>query len=292
MGIVLYRGDSTKIKNFEYSKTNKRCLLGQGVYLTDSLKIAASYRKKGVRSLYTKDPSILFDGEAKDRTEAFELAFPGFGKLMWEKEKDISDWWTRLNEKDKAKYLESKRELYNILIESKQIVAKYSTRSPAEEVIKIGKSASSVKSRIKSLKETHKNVIKVKLMEDIDIGFLTSFEFDEKDFNSSVFNVDIPCNDVWFWELMYSSKIMIGKKANNIDKYVSENIGSSVYKAVRTETKDVKEPWNKIKKVLQPKGYIGYEYKGGVRIGFNVKHRAFCIWNDEYVNAHKVKRFK
>lgn len=47
--ILLYRGDSTHIDEFLFSKTNKTCLLGKGFYLTDSGEVGHSYRTKNQR---------------------------------------------------------------------------------------------------------------------------------------------------------------------------------------------------------------------------------------------------
>lgn len=41
----LYRGDSTKVVKFDFNKTRKYSLVGQGIYLTNSIKIAQSYRE-------------------------------------------------------------------------------------------------------------------------------------------------------------------------------------------------------------------------------------------------------
>lgn len=46
----LYRGDSTKIVKFDFNKTRKYSLVGQGIYLTNSIKIAQSYREKNTSS--------------------------------------------------------------------------------------------------------------------------------------------------------------------------------------------------------------------------------------------------
>ena len=45
--IDLYRGDSSKIKEFNLNKTNSYSLLGKGIYLTDTKRVAETYRDKG-----------------------------------------------------------------------------------------------------------------------------------------------------------------------------------------------------------------------------------------------------
>lgn len=70
--LTLYRGDAEKIREFSFHKTNKHCLFGPGIYLTNKQKVADSYRTKGGRShsLYS---TTLFSGHAKDRTEALVM---------------------------------------------------------------------------------------------------------------------------------------------------------------------------------------------------------------------------
>lgn len=41
-------------------------------------------------------------------------------------------------------------------------------------------------------------------------------------------------------------------------------------------------------KLLRKAGFIGYEYKGGVVTGGSIRHRAFCLWDNDFVNAAKV----
>lgn len=45
--LTLYRGDYTRIRKFAFHKTNRNCFVGQGIYLTDSIEIADTYRTKG-----------------------------------------------------------------------------------------------------------------------------------------------------------------------------------------------------------------------------------------------------
>lgn len=75
--LTLYRGDSTKIAEFDLHKTYKNCLYGQGIYLTNSLEVAHSYRTKEATESQWQEP-ILFVGKAANRPEAFAKAFEQF----------------------------------------------------------------------------------------------------------------------------------------------------------------------------------------------------------------------
>ena len=61
------------IEEFDVNKTSDYCYAGKGIYLTDRLEIAMTYRTKGYRGFTPS--SDLFEGLAKDRSEAIEKGF-------------------------------------------------------------------------------------------------------------------------------------------------------------------------------------------------------------------------
>ncbi len=87
-GLTLYRGDFEKISKFKFHKTNRHCLVGRGIYLTDSKEVADSYRTKGMRitdDYCVSKSDVLFQGETNNKGEALEKAFEKFLSNAWEK---------------------------------------------------------------------------------------------------------------------------------------------------------------------------------------------------------------
>jgi len=295
MTLTLYRGDSVKIKQFEFNKTNKWCLLGQGIYLTNSLKVAQTYRTKDAGKSYMHQ---LFYGECDNRNEAYEKGFGGFCKVLWEKE---HGWCTRYpTGTDQQKFEEKHRNKYRALIEAGEITADYTTRPVLDSGFSYYRNASQRIAKVKEEKKKHKAYIKVVWEEDPNIGYITKFEFEENKFEPFLLNVDVACNDEFFWSLMYDGGVRIGKQGGNMEEYIRANFGRKIFDCVAEGFVDPRgkhhshkqDAWRKIGNILRPYGTIGMEYNGGVRLGGGHTHRAFCIWDEEFVNDHKVERFK
>lgn len=284
MAVTLYRGDAQKIKEFAFSKTNKNCLVGQGIYLTDSLKIANTYRTKGT---YETAVHQLFNGEADNRNEAIEKAFPKFCEHMWHDEYGVCNWYSRVADKDKKRHEDKCRPLFRKLVEEKVITADYTSPPVTTALRSAYIKPSSTIAWEKDMKKKHKRFLKVMWVKHPNVGFVTRFEFDEAKFNPNVFNVDKACNDDFFWTLMFDSGLKIGHQANGLEEYIKHNKGTLVFNAVKERS-----DWKKVSQVLRPYGFIGYEYSGGMRLGGGHSHRAFCIWDEQFVNDHKVERFK
>jgi len=49
--------------------------------------------------------------------------------------------------------------------------------------------------------------------------------------------------------------------------------------------------YQRARRALQEYGYRGFEYPGGM-ITQGVRHRAFCVWDEDFVNEHKMKIYK
>jgi hypothetical protein len=289
MNLTLYRGDSTKIKEFEVKKTNKYCLLGQGIYLTDKLSIAHSYREKDVPTRH-----ILFNGAADNRIQALDLSFETFCKAMWEKEHLRSEWWSKAPENVKRKYRQSNRKLFLDLIDNKKIQADYTSPPPVTAINNKYHKASSIIAAQKELEKNHTRYLKVVWNEEPNAGFVTKFEFNKNEFDTKVFHVDKACNDEFFWTLMHDAKLDVGIQTYDLAEYLKHQVGRNVYNSVdsRSGRYGSKNVWSKIAKIIEPYGFVGFEYNGGSRLGGGYNHRAFSIWDEEYVNDHKVQRFK
>lgn len=305
MSLTLYRGDADKIKEFEFKKTNKYCLLGQGIYLTDNLKIANTYRTKGSGITPVHQ---LFYGQADNRLDALKLAYPKFCGIQWANENKAFPYgYTRLTTAEQKKYEDKYRDLYQKLIEDKEIKVEYTTAPVVTAVRGRFTKPSATIAAQKELEKNHKKYLKVEWEEIPDAGYITRFEFKPEEFNPFVFNVDVACNDEFFWELMYDAKLPIGHAAANMEEYIRANKGVKPFDAVvkrpdpnarqtmkqRIARYDEKAMWRKIANIIKPYGYIGYEYNGGTRLGGGYgRHRAFSIWDEDFVNEHKVQRFK
>ncbi len=49
--------------------------------------------------------------------------------------------------------------------------------------------------------------------------------------------------------------------------------------------------YKKVRRALEEYGYRGLEYPGGM-ITNGISHRAFCVWDEDFINDHKVKIYK
>lgn len=271
--LVLFRGDSEKIKEFDVSQTSKWGLLGRGIYLTDSKKTAQTYRSKG---LYSKaNNRTLFTGVAKDRPTALNEALKHYADDQWLELRRTG----QAVPPDSKKYIEMVRPHFFRLVEEKKIVAKYlSSQNKLIEVVDLSKPQD---------------------------GYLTEFHFNLQAFNTSVMKIDGCIKDRGFWELMWEHKVPVGVEAADMEMYCDTNcyrdyhlafggnfsrVVSSVW-STSSLFRDSTKKQNvllKMQKILAPYGYRGFEYNGGRYLGGNHYHRAFCMWDDDFVNEHKV----
>ena len=274
MKTILYRGDFEKIDRFDFDKTHKYCLVGQGIYLTDSRVIASSYRTKDSSEVTM---ACLFNKEAANRNEAFEKAFLEFCKI---KHQQLYGYGKYPIGKKQEKFECSLVREYRQLIEDNIIKAEYCNSFGFS---RFGHRIE--KKTIKVIWEIIKNP-----------GYLSMFEFDTKYLDNNIIHTDTSLDNKDFWELMFVKGIKIGKEASNVSDYIDMNNGTRVSEAIKTFHSDkalFKRDgiWAKIRQVLEPYGIIGFEYNGGQRLGYK-NHRAFCIWDDELVNSCRVSVLK
>lgn len=274
--LILYRGDSNKIKEFKYKETNKYCLLGQGIYLTNKESVAHTYRTKGTRE---SNKEILFSGQSDNRATALEEGFYGYCVEKWVEDKGCMTKYPT-DPKQKKRFEDSQRLEYNRLIDKGEIVASYT-----DVVGMVQYKSQKVKRSLK--------VVWTKL--HVDIGYVTRFEFEEDHFNKAMFHVDQPCNDPAIWTLVYKNGMFVGTPYDNLSDYVKQNTGRKVAASTILPGlfgRDTRSNWLKLQRLLRPLGYLGFEYNGGMRLGGGGTHRAFCVWDENFVNEHKVERFK
>lgn len=280
MELVLYRGDFEKIHEFKYKKTHAWSLVGKGIYLTNDLKIAQSYRTKGGSEEATK---TLFIGEAANRTEALKAAFKTFCEFQWRNKGGRGRY---LSGTEAIRFEQSCQAQWSQLIEAGAIKADYISHPIPTGGRRCGASSAQRAHQKERLKHAPPR-LKVEWDKDIKVGYVSKFIFDKAYIDTNVLHVDRPCYDEAFWGLMYDRQIAIGRQYATREDYVKANRGRRILQTTGEFT-----AWEKVKNALMPYGIIGYEYNGGQRLGGGYNHRAFCLWNDEFVNQHKIERFR
>lgn len=278
--LKLYRGDASKIGEFKYSMTSKHCLLGQGIYLSDKVTVAETYRTKGTYSRSTYEP--LYNGIAATKGEAMAGALENYVDSMYKKQHGKAP----ANSKTRDSFKEIVRYAFFKLVDEDRLVVK--------------------KSAILRNNKEYRWVIEID-GEEKD-GYLTSFEFPKAMLLNNVIDVDKRTLDVGFLEIVYESRLLhrqIEKKAIRYTKVPPSRLNDT--KGVHY-TADELDSFPAFRKViglasfpcgswmngliphLKPYGILGFKYNGGVRLGGAGFHSAFSLWDEEFVNQHKVSR--
>ncbi|HWT40547.1 MAG TPA: hypothetical protein VN081_04780 [Dongiaceae bacterium] len=303
--LVLYRGDYQKIREFDINKANKHCLVGQGIYLTDSLKVANTYRTKG----YGIDTGTLtlVNGRFISKGHAQEAAFQKYMEYTWKQE-----YGTELElatKQAKANHRLSLLPLWEDLLRGNgklKIEAQRDTRGSYWNVTI-------------TLKTTERA-----------IGRVSVFAFDNANnaFDNKVVNLSKVIQDKKVREVMagipYFNPLGVPKNEyveRFIDYVLDHGINvcpgattqntygryrwTSRWSAVSSTQLPINEKevarrviamqggqgkaYNKLSKRLASLDYLGYEYAGGL-ITNNISHRAFSLWDDDFVNEHFIER--
>lgn len=276
--ICLYRGDSSKIEEFDVKRTDKYCLVGPGIYLTDNKDIAESYRTKGLSyqkriSGFVRPHKVLLGSSIEkntriDRSLAYKEAYDNFWMEIQEERRFVYG----------SRYIEEKRNSKKYKEEIKNLYKEYIAEGVVHSIYGYfgGKRQISVIYN-RPLQNIRTNDY---------IGYITCFEFDKNTLESSI----IP-NDLY-----YRYNVWRGHPNESVVReLLSEYKNCTTYNLIMKYSPSLDEAvglsYTTIKNVLQPYGIRGIEYHGGYVTG-GVHHRAFCIWDDEYVNKHRVDRVK
>lgn len=263
--LTLYRGDSTRIEEFSFAKTRKYCLVGQGIYLTDKVEVAHSYKTKGTTY---RESRVLFAGVAKDRTEAYAKGFEVFFNRKCHNEEGTPYWKLKTLPEKRRLLLEKKyRQEYLLAIEEGRIVANYTvthTGRPKELEVIWG--------------------------EEPEYGFLSKFSFPKKGFLDSMIDLH-NLRDLVFWEIIFNSplKVQFEKTSKDTTKseFFQENYGKN-FEGGLPAFKSKEEFFRKVRHITEPWGYRGYKHRGGMMVGGYGAHNAFCVWDEDFVNKHRV----
>lgn len=268
--IQLYRGDFNKISNFDVKKTNKGCLLGQGVYLTDRKSVAESYRDKGNR---TRNQSFVRVITATDRLQAKALCFDQYLEhQVYVEHRKMSD----LKKNEFEKY-----------------------QTDFNNGLENGTITMSNPSCLHRRNPEGKLLHQYKFIDTANLsGYLTSFVFPEPFFTSNVINFDAMEKDEGFLELL-DDRVFWKNKGNVITSNAGGLTGYHEYMRIRKEYPKRRNiglvphdlDFKLLNQALQEFGIHGIEYNGGMRLGggWN-RHRAFNIFDSDFVNDHKVAR--
>lgn len=266
--IKLYRGDFEKIKEFQVKETCKYGLLGQGIYLSNREKVATSYRTKGQTGRFA--PKTIWMGHATTRLTALEEGFKSFLEDALHTENIHS-----ATSKVKEKFSVEKRKQFNNLVEEGVIKANYLRHGDKGNL--------------------HYMNVRFEKQSVQKVGYLSEFEFDKESFEISVLKLDGVINDKFFWELMWENSVDVGVHDNYRENYIKDN--SQRHFSLGPSCKNL-FPNGKIKtipklrKVMEPYGIKGLEYNGGILTGGYGVHRAFCMWDEDFVNESKVRRYR
>lgn len=270
--LVLFRGDAQKIVQFDFHKTDKFCMVGQGVYLTNALSVAQTYRTKGLGYNRPYSSEILFSGSAKDRPDALNKAFDRYF------DEHLSN--NRLHQihKSSSKKVQDKvraevRATFDERVDDGRICASYDTGYSQERRLRVTQ------------------------VVEPDVGYVTEFSFNKEVFEATTPNVDGVIKDTQFWEILWDHKFTeFGQLAPSREEFINVNTRDHRYSldpgwGKKSFNGTSAEVYNRMRRILSPYGYRGFEYQGGVSTG-GTRHRAFCLWDAEFVNDHKVRRFR
>lgn len=289
-GIVrLYRGDSTEIKRFTTEKGDPMALFGQGIYLTDSKRVANDYMAKGSTGgdiIYrfgggTKQDAIQrwIEGKAKwlhlDGTEETGIHTWSGGGLPFS---NGTKWGNLSNEIAHQEYkqrIELATELWKKL-------------EPTVEVRK------QLDGDIIIRKKQHKGSIAIF---EIPADFVSKCLDAEEEIPTEV--VDL-LND-----LLHKTGDM--STARDMNQFIKQH----EYEGIQTDDDEIlggdgyrptfRQVWTAItadssihddpvgiRRGLKDLGYTGIRYLGGISMGGGYKHNAYVFWDEKFINRYRV----
>lgn len=307
---VLYRGDSTRIDAFDFGMTDLHALLGQGIYLTDDPAVALDYTVKQSRDL-------VFSSDTARNEKELVSAYLHHMVI------NDPEWKTaiaRLQDEWRSKH-------YTREMSSEQIYAGYKValRDLFKTFFSMQKKKwLSSQSQFRILKTT---VGEWKIVNAARGGHISSFDIPEFYLNKTL-HADRPLSDADLtilrdiFKSVFTGNVIdmrdSDEKFLSFDGYV-DNFKTKGTRYAWTERPiggkgqnpsfdellngthagyhvmhELSHQRNLISR-LQAAGYVGLEYDGGVRIsgtgtrgGGRNRHRAFVLWDDAFVNAHRL----
>ena len=285
--IILYRGDAEKIKEFKFNKTKKYCLVGQGIYLTTKKNVAETYRTKGHYEQYSRDSKvILFQGRASTKQHAQEIAYGRYvSEVLKKKIQEATSF-------DHYQFLDK--------IEDGMIEVQIDRSTFFGEVQPLSCNYTYYKEKPKQ------------------VGYISEFQFPEKLFNDSMLMLDRNISEEYLkmffdWNcvadkievIIHENSRLVTRRDPNTGSVIQSWTHDKRRKTIKIEKFDdflrvvrhhhfpyKKLNYQRIRVMLEEYGYRGLEYPGGMITNSDTRHRAFCVWDEEFVNEHKIKRYR
>lgn len=263
----LYRGDATKINEFEFRKTNSWCLFGPGIYLTSNPEVADSYRTKGQYTA-TWNPNFETSFDAPD----MNAAKAEFHKRLLEHLCECHYKKHRITEAEEKAFNRTHRFDINDMI--------------AEGTVEVKKQ----RMRLLGGKFEFQFDFKYRTNAARD-GYITSFDFPRQHLRNNVIDIDAWDLDKGFLEIIFEEDLLATPWEGSYMSFLG-TFQNPMARRDYLRASGLRLNWEKAIKVLKPYGIYGYRYTGGIRAGWHCKHDAYVLWDSDFVNQHKVERFR
>lgn len=279
----LFRGDSSKIDQFNVGETSLYSLFGHGIYLTDNKRVAGDYTTKGstggdviytLQGAKTKNDvlnSWLWKQAAKididGKDHSGEIAY-------WSNNvpySDGGDWSVVTNDlrkKEREQRFEYARQKWAQMSKDYEIRVKLDGSGSIQ----------------KKLKKSN--------------GQIAVFDV-PADYVAKVLHADAEISVKVLDELCYVLDRHNDKDtARDIRQFVKQQEWEDgerptfrqVYTGITADSPFIhdEQAHTEFRDALKSLGYVGIEYVGGITMGGGYKHRAFVFWDEAVVNKYRV----
>lgn len=284
--LILYRGDAIEIEEFRFHKTHSYCLLGRGIYLTDRIAVAETYRSKGASQLHKnfnpdhyQDNFLLEQKLCKNKLEALEKASKVYSVRLYEK---------RYNKRHHVPTVDKKTKKVEFVASKEFLDFQRKIGNPEfQRLLELGQVVVEAQNKLEGRVFTVKIINRNKK----ELGKVTEFRFPKDFFERNIvktheMSLD-ECHLLWEHDL-HKKASQYTSVSEFIEKEFKRNSWYSKKNFFNINDNYLLVNWNKFRNVLLPFGVIGYEYPGGMAIGGSGYHRAFSVWDEDFVNKHRV----
>lgn len=271
----LYRGDAQYIKFFSIAMTDPRALFTDGIYLTDSKRIARDYESKGAGG----DEGVIFrfgGGTKTTKQDAVEYFIRQTARYM---DDAGNPSWTTYRNSGVESDPEWKKRLRMAQAKWEQMAKQVEVRKLVDGDIVIRK-----KSQKGNLSEF-----------EVPIDWINACLDAERTIPDGVASVlydalremddQATANDLYDYatnEQPYDPE----------DPYGGGEIPTfrTVYSSITGDSPLIsKEGQVLVRRGLKELGYQGIRYLGGLSMGGGLKHNAYVFWNEQAINKMRVK---
>lgn len=289
---TLYRGDSTPVEMFHSGSNDAVNLFGRGIYFTDSTEVAKEYSVKGKKYSPTKKQAV--------RNALDDIAE---NELGW------ADTLERLKDDFRDKLRNSDRSLYD------EIQKEFEDEASIEHTAVLNKAVDILR---KNKPRIAKNAFGAwTVMDDGARGSLSSFEIPNSviektldadapmppavintmaeaiplgDFRDADGNHLSPSSFARWVEEYRQNGVMVAWKDRVMGGNGSSPSLSDYIKGTHDSTRVTYREPEMLKALLEPLGYMGIRFRGGIRDGDTVvgggssPHVVYVIWDADLVN--------